>query len=176
MCVRIRWESEGAVMGRHSWPGSPVSNAVGQHGPTCRGLGGGMGGEVQEGWGSPLEPLVPGPGVRHRARPGHPPTRRSLPTLRPRPGGRPDAPPAPGRESRPWLHGVTPVPVRYSPRVTRAEESSLNSEKDVFLFLLFPLPRDLQSPQRAVGKAGGFRCGAGGQGSDWCHLGRFIVP
>lgn len=88
-----------------------------------------MGGEVQEGWGSRLGPSGARPWCQMT-----PPT-TTPPTEGPPPDHAPDGGPARRPCTRPGVSPlaawVTPVPVRYSPRVTRAEESSLNSEKDV---------------------------------------------
>lgn len=79
--------------------------AVGQHGPHLAGaVGGGMGGEVQEGWGSRLRPSGARPWCQMT-----PPT-TTPPTEGPPPDHAPDGPaqraaPAPRPESRPWLHG-----------------------------------------------------------------------
>ena len=109
-------------------PRSPGA-AAGQHGlHLARGIvGGGTGGEVQEGRGSGLGPSSAGPWYHMT-----PPT-ATPPTEGPPPGHAPRrcAARCPSPGVWPLAAWVTPVPERYSPRVTRAEESSLNSEKDV---------------------------------------------
>lgn len=105
--------------------------AAGQHGlHLSGGVGGGTGGEVQEGWGSRPGPSGAGALVSDDPAHNHPThggaASRPRPR-RPRPARRPCTRPG----VSPLAAWVTPVPVRYSPRVTRAEESSVNSEKDV---------------------------------------------